>query len=68
MDIFIGSRVLIGPDVKIYTTFHPTHTAKRFTVSEEENYFKTRAKAVSKDISDDVIAVRNPCKVIRENR
>lgn len=48
-DIFIGSRVLIGPDVKIYTTFHPAHTADRFTVSEEGNYFKTQAKSVRID-------------------
>lgn len=48
-DIFIGSRVLIGPDVKIYTTFHPTHTSNRFTSSDEGNYFKTQASPVRID-------------------
>ena len=48
-DIFIGSRVLIGPDVKIYTTFHPTHTAERFVLSSEGNYFKTQASPVRID-------------------
>ena len=48
-DIFIGSRVLIGPDVKIYTTFHPTHTANRFTSSDEGNYFQTQASPVRID-------------------
>ena len=39
----------IGPDVKIYTTFHPTHTSNRFTSSDEGNYFKTQASPVRID-------------------
>ena len=48
-DIFIGNRVLIGPDVKIYTTFHPTHIANRFISSDEGNYFQTQASPVRID-------------------
>lgn len=38
-DIFIRNRVLIGPDVKIYTTFHPLSCTERFVMSEKGNYF-----------------------------
>ena len=99
-DIVIGSRVLIGPDVKIYTTFHPTRSADRFREGEKGNYFLTRGAAVTigddtwiggnvtilpgvhigadvvigagsvvtRDIPDGVIAVGNPCRVLRKNR
>lgn len=50
-EIKIGSRVLIGPDVKIYTTFHPNRSADRFRESEQGNYFLTQAKPVC--IGDD---------------
>lgn len=98
-DIKIGNRVLIGPDTKIYTAFHPNSPAKRFISSEKGNYFLTQSKAVTigdnawiggnvtilpgvsigkntvigagsvvtKDIPDNVIAVGNPCKVIKRN-
>lgn len=48
-DICIGSRVLIGPDVKIYTTYHPTDSAERFAPSADGNYFKTMAAPVRID-------------------
>jgi maltose O-acetyltransferase len=50
-DIHIGSQVLIGPDVKIYTTFHPTPCAERFAASDQGSYFKTQASPVR--IEDD---------------
>ena len=98
-EIRIGSRVLIGPDVKIYTTFHPNSSVERFQISNQGNYFLTQAKpiiigddtwiggnvtiipgvhigknvvigagsVVTKDIPDNVVAVGNPCKVIKKN-
>ncbi len=45
-DIKIGNRVLIGPDVKLYTTFHPLHTDERFRTSKEGNYYLTQAKSI----------------------
>ncbi len=98
-EIKIGNRVLIGPDTKIYTTFHPKSSAERFVLSEKGNYFLTQSKpvtigdntwiggnvtilpgvcignntvigagsVVTKDVPDNVIAVGNPCKVIKRN-
>lgn len=50
-EIHIGNRVLIGPDVKIYTTFHTTDAAERFVRSDKGNCFLTCAKPVT--IGDD---------------
>ncbi|MEE8827103.1 MAG: sugar O-acetyltransferase [Eubacteriales bacterium] len=45
-DIWIGERVLIGPDMKIYTTFHPSYASDRFAEAESGHYFLTQAEAV----------------------
>lgn len=45
-EIKIGNRVLIGSDVKMYTTFHPNHTNDRFVSSKGENYYLTQAKPI----------------------
>ena len=50
-EIRIGNRVLIGPDVKIYTTFHPDSCSERFQTSQQGNYFLTQAEAIT--IGDD---------------
>ena len=92
--------MLIGPDVKIYTTFHPTKSADRFREGEKGNYFLTQGaevtigddtwiggnvtilpgvhiganvvigagSVVTRDIPDGVIAVGNPCRVLRKNQ
>lgn len=50
--IKIGDRVLIGPDVKMYTTYHSTLSSERFVKSESGNYFNTQAKPIK--IGNDV--------------
>ena len=51
--IVIGSRVLIGPDVKIYTATHPINSNERFQKkANKDTYVVTMAKPV--EIGDDV--------------
>ena len=51
--IIIGSRVLIGPDVKIYTATHPMNSNERFQKkSNKDTYVATMARPV--EIGDDV--------------
>lgn len=38
--IIIGKNVLIAPDVKIYTAFHPTKTSERFAITNPDGTFK----------------------------
>lgn len=51
--IVVGSRVLIGPDVKIYTATHPINSNERFKQKPNKyTYVVTIAKQV--EIGDDV--------------
>ena len=100
--IVIGDNALIGPNVQIYTAFHPTNASERFGEPKPDGTFefcKTRTapvhigdnvwlgggaillpgvkignnvvigagSVVTKDIPDNVIAVGNPCRVVRAN-
>ena len=100
--IVIGDNTLIGPNVQIYTAFHPTNASERFGEPKPDGTFefcKTRTapvhigdnvwlgggaillpgvkignnvvigagSVVTKDIPDNVIAVGNPCRVVRDN-
>ncbi len=51
-NITIGSRVLIGPDVKIYTAHHPKRAEERFQKTDQSDYaIVTMASSVT--IGDD---------------
>lgn len=48
-EIHIGDRVLIAPDVKIYSVNHPLSSEERFVQREttgKGNYFRTRARPI----------------------
>lgn len=87
----IGSNVMLGPNVAIYTAGHPVHAEVRNTgleyalpvtigdnawiggntvinpnISIGENTVIGSGSVVTKDIPANVIAVGNPCKVLRE--
>ena len=55
--IRIGNRVLIAPDVKLYTATHPVDAAERFVENWNEQsgdlFFRTRALPIT--IGDDVL-------------
>ncbi len=97
--IKIGSRVLIAPDVKIYTACHSADKNERFKeidgklkiitftkpveigddtwigggsiilpgVKIGSNVIIGAGSVVTKDIPDNVVAVGNPCNIVREN-
>lgn len=52
-EITIGDRILIGPDVKIYTATHPMSARERF-ISNNLGDMEIRTKAVPVKIGDDV--------------
>lgn len=91
MDVYIGDRVMIGPNVTICTTGHPVYPLYREMVAHYslpirigngvwvgansvilpgvtigDNAVIGAGSIVTKDIPANVVAVGNPCKVMRE--
>lgn len=89
--VVIGSNVFIGPNVDIYTVFHPIHhelrnqffeIAQSVTIGDNvwiggsvvinpgitigDNSVIGSGSVVTKDIPKNVIAVGNPCTVLRK--
>ena len=71
--VTLGKNVQIAPNVSIYTAGHPVHPDSRnsgyeygIPVTVGDNVWIGAGSVVSKDIPDNMIAVGNPCKVIRE--
>lgn len=75
----IGDNAQIAPNVSIYTAGHPIHPDSRnsgyeygipITIGDNVwlggNVVIGAGSVVSKDIPDNMIAVGNPCRVIRE--
>ena len=90
-DIYIGNRVMIGPNVTIATASHPIESGLRSRslqfnkevhigdnawigagaiilpgVHIGKNTVIGAGSVVTKDIPDNVVAVGNPCRVLRE--
>ena len=78
-DVRIGDHVFIAPRVSIYTAAHPIDAEIRRTELEYAksvsigndvwiggNVVIGSGSVVTKDIPDGVIAVGNPCKVLRK--
>ena len=55
--VTIGENTLLGPNVQIYTPLHP--------IDAGDNSIIGAGSVVTKDIPPNVIAVGNPCKVIK---
>ena len=71
--VTLGKNVQIAPNVSIYTAGHPVHPDSRnsgyeygIPVTIGNNVVIGAGSVVSKDIPDNMIAVGNPCRVIRE--
>ena len=72
-DIVIGDNVFFGPRVCVYTAGHPIDAEIRNMqleygkkVSIGSNVVIGSGSVVTKDIPDNVIAVGNPCRILRE--
>ena len=72
-DVFIGDYVMIGPNVTIVTAAHPIKPDLRRRgiqfnrpVHIEDNVWIGAGSIVTKDIPANVVAVGNPCRVLRE--
>lgn len=93
MPVRIGSNVLFGPSVQVYTATHPLHAAERRLWLEAAKPIEIGSdvwigggtilcpgvkigdrtvigagSVVTRDIPADVIAVGNPCRVLRSLR
>lgn len=91
MDVYIGDRVMIGPNVTICTTGHPVYPLYREMVAHYslpihignnvwigansvvlpgvtigDNTVIGAGSIVTRDIPANVVAVGNPCRVMRE--
>lgn len=65
--VTIGDDCFIGPNVSIYTACHSTDPVERNTRNEwAEPVTIGAGSVVTKDIPSDVVAVGNPCRVIRQ--
>ena len=71
--VTFGKNIQIAPNVSIYTAGHPVHPDSRnsgyeygIPVTIGNNVVIGAGSVVSKDIPDNMIAVGNPCRVIRE--
>ena len=90
-DVYIGDRVLVGPNVTICATGHPVYPLYRELAAHYslpirigncvwigansvilpgvkigDNTVTGAGSVVTKDIPDNVVAVGNPCRVLRE--
>ena len=71
-DIYIGDSVMIGPNVTIATAGHPVEPELRRKLGQYnipvfigENSVIGAGSIVTKDIPANVVAVGNPCRVLR---
>ena len=72
-EIFVGDKVMFGPNVTIATANHPIDPSLREdamqynkSVHIGENVWIGAGSVVVKDIPENVVAVGNPCRVLRE--
>ena len=72
--VTIGNDVLIGPNVGIYTAGHPVDPGLRrqglefalpITIEDGDGAVIGAGSVVTKDIPANVVAVGNPCRVVR---
>ena len=71
--VTIGDDCFIGPNVSIYTACHSTNPVERNTRNEwaepvtiGDNVTIGAGSVVTRDIPSNVVAVGNPCRVIRK--
>ncbi len=72
-EVFIGDKVLFGPNVTIATANHPIEPSLRENAMQYnkavhigDNVWIGAESVVVKDIPDNVVAVGNPCHVLRK--
>ena len=64
--VTFGNNVQIGPNSGFYTSGHPIDKETRRSVTIGDNAVIGAGSVVTKDIPSNVVAVGNPCKVIKE--
>ena len=65
--VYVGDKVMLGPNVTIATANHPIDPTLRSKGLQYNKYvFIGGGSVVTKDIPDNVVAVGNPCRVLRE--